>query len=62
MKREPCGTPDFAAPELIGGFGYSFPADVWSFGVVLYRMKFGHCPFDKIKVEDTLRKVKLADY
>lgn len=25
-------------------------------------MKFGYCPFDMVKVEDTLRKIKSADY
>ena len=40
-KRETCGTPNYIAPEAISGFGYSFTADVWGFGVMLFRMKFG---------------------
>lgn len=45
LKRETCGTPNYIAPEAISGFGYSFSADVWAVGVILYRMKFAYCPF-----------------
>lgn len=62
LKRDPCGTPNFASPELIGGFGYSYPSDVWSLGVILYRMKYGVCPFEMFELNQTLFKIKSADY
>ena len=30
-----CGTLAFTAPEVLKGIGYSFPADIWSFGILL---------------------------
>lgn len=45
-KRETCGTPNYIAPEAISGFGYSFSSDVWAIGVILYRLKYGCCPFE----------------
>jgi serine/threonine protein kinase len=45
-KRETCGTPNYIAPEAISGFGYSFSSDVWAIGVILFRLKYGCCPFE----------------
>ena len=33
------------APEIISGKGYSFSADLWSLGVVLYEFMAGYVPF-----------------
>jgi [calcium/calmodulin-dependent protein kinase] kinase len=40
------GTPAFYSPEECRGQGYhAKPAEVWSLGVSLYLMAFGHLPF-----------------
>ncbi|GJP54090.1 hypothetical protein CLOM_g13204 [Closterium sp. NIES-68] len=39
-----CGTEGYMAPELATGQPYSFPADVWSLGVVLHALLFGELP------------------
>lgn len=36
-----CGTADYAAPEVYRKEYYSYPADVWSVGVIVYRMLIG---------------------
>jgi 5'-AMP-activated protein kinase catalytic alpha subunit len=42
-----CGSPCYAAPELIKGLEYMGPkADLWSAGVVLYTLVCGHLPFE----------------
>lgn len=39
------GTPNYMAPEIISGKGYSYSADLWSLGVVLYEFMAGYVPF-----------------
>jgi serine/threonine protein kinase len=39
------GTQVYMAPERIRGDSYTYPSDIWSFGLTLYAMIMGHVPY-----------------
>ena len=51
-----CGTPRYMAPEVALEMGYSFPADVYSFGILLWEICALKKPFDHVKSADELHK------
>jgi len=50
------------APEVLGNHGYSFSADVWGLGVIMFTMLIGSCPFEGRSVEDTYNRIKTLNY
>lgn len=47
MLKTACGSPCYAAPEMIAGNRYNgLMSDLWSCGVVLYAMLCGFLPFE----------------
>eukprot|EP00058_Branchiostoma_floridae_P028251 XP_002613742.1 hypothetical protein BRAFLDRAFT_123883 [Branchiostoma floridae] len=58
-----CGSPAYAAPELIQGDEYlGAEADVWSMGVLLYALMCGFLPFDDDNVGALYRKIRKGQY
>ncbi|KAH9950975.1 snf 1 [Amylocystis lapponica] len=58
-----CGSPNYAAPEVIRGGLYTGPEiDVWSCGVILYVMLCGRLPFEDDDVQTLFTKISQGVY
>lgn len=56
-----CGSPAYAAPEMIRGNPYTKAADIWSSGILLYSMVAGQLPYDDDNVQQLLQKIVYTD-
>ncbi|CAF0784598.1 unnamed protein product [Rotaria sordida] len=58
-----CGSPAYAAPEIIAGTNYRGDvADVWSLGVLLYALLCGSLPFDDENIASMYAKIQNGVY
>ncbi|XP_011875951.1 PREDICTED: maternal embryonic leucine zipper kinase-like isoform X2 [Vollenhovia emeryi] len=58
-----CGSPTYAAPELIMGRKYlGSEVDIWSMGVLLYALLCGFLPFDDNNLENLYKKILSGKY
>jgi len=58
-----CGSPCYAAPEMIAGKKYhGSTVDVWSCGIVLFAMICGYLPFEDPNTLSLYKKILRADY
>lgn len=58
-----CGSPDYAAPEVINGKLYAGPeVDVWSLGIMLYGMICGQLPFQDEYIPNLFKKISSGSF
>ena len=63
LLKTACGSPCYAAPEMISGKEYDgLYSDLWSCGVVLYCMLVGKLPFDDEDIKVLYYNIKSANY
>ena len=58
MLKTACGSPCYAAPEMINGLQYyGSRVDVWSCGVILFAMVAGYLPFEDKSTAKLYQKI-----
>lgn len=63
LLKTACGSPCYAAPEMIAGKKYvGSLADIWSLGVVLFAMVCGYLPFEDDNTAVLYRKILSGNY
>lgn len=57
-----CGSPCYAAPEMIAGKRYKgIEVDIWSSGVILFAMICGYLPFEDSNTSQLYKKILAGD-
>ena len=58
-----CGSPCYAAPEMIAGKRYhGSNVDIWSCGVILFALICGYLPFEDPNTANLYKKILNGDY
>ncbi|XP_077498620.1 serine/threonine-protein kinase PLK1-like [Amblyomma americanum] len=59
LKRSICGTTNYMAPEMLTQKGYSYAADSWAVGCIMYKLLVGRPPFDSPSNAETVVRIKM---
>ncbi|CAK61473.1 unnamed protein product (macronuclear) [Paramecium tetraurelia] len=63
LLNTPCGSPCYAAPEMVSGQQYQgIKTDIWASGVILYAMICGCVPFEDPNTRKLYEKIKYSDF
>eukprot|EP00048_Salpingoeca_helianthica_P015848 m.228943 g.228943 ORF g.228943 m.228943 type:complete len:389 (+) comp17629_c0_seq1:227-1393(+) len=60
--NELCGSPPYAAPELLAGHSSGPPADIWATGVLLFYMLAGQLPFQAVSLAELSKLIQGGQY
>lgn len=52
------GMPEYVSPEIANGEGVSYPADLWSVGIITYILLSGVSPFKGLNDRETLTRIR----
>ena len=59
LMKTACGSPYYAAPEIVGERKYEGTSvDIWSAGVILYALVIGSLPFDDDNITHLYRQIE----
>ncbi|XP_077498671.1 serine/threonine-protein kinase PLK1-like [Amblyomma americanum] len=58
LKRSICGTTNYMAPEMLTQKGYSYAADIWAVGCIMYKLLVGRPPFDSPSNAEAVVRIK----
>ena len=63
LLKTACGSPCYAAPEMIAGKRYhGTMVDLWSCGVILFALLAGYLPFEDPNTSNLYKKILNADF
>eukprot|EP01010_Urceolus_cornutus_P005339 NODE_921_length_1229_cov_214.134746_g701_i0.p1 GENE.NODE_921_length_1229_cov_214.134746_g701_i0~~NODE_921_length_1229_cov_214.134746_g701_i0.p1 ORF type:complete len:234 (+),score=31.09 NODE_921_length_1229_cov_214.134746_g701_i0:372-1073(+) len=64
LVKTACGSPNYVAPEVLLNQleGYSFAADLWSVGVIVYVLVCGFCPFFDDNMPALFKSITTGQY
>ena len=63
LLKTACGSPCYAAPEMIAGKKYKpLNVDIWSSGVIMFALICGYLPFDDNDTQALYRKILRGEY
>lgn len=63
LLKTACGSPCYAAPEMIAGKKYNgLQVDIWSSGVILYATLCGYLPFDDNDTQMLYKKIMRGEF
>jgi 5'-AMP-activated protein kinase catalytic alpha subunit len=63
LLKTACGSPCYAAPEMIAGKKYvGSLVDIWSLGVILFALLCGYLPFEDPNTANLYKKIMSGDY
>ena len=62
VNRTICGTPLYMAPQVVEYNAYSYKADIWSLGVILFELLNGQTPFHASSRPEFEKKVRACQF